>query len=123
MNTPSSGAKTKRKQPDESSLPKYVLKLYVTGTTPRSLRAIANIKNICEDYLKGRYNLVVIDIYTKPKLAAGEQIIASPTLIKKLPSPLRRFVGDLSDTEKILLGLDIQQRGRPAPKKKNIPRA
>lgn len=87
---------------------KYLLRLYVTGTTQRSMRAIANIKSICEDYLKGRYQLEVIDIYQNPSLGKGEQIIASPTLIRRLPLPLRRFIGDLSDTERILLGLDLQ---------------
>ena len=102
---------------------RYVLRLYVTGTTARSMRAIANIKNICENYLKGRYQLEVIDIYENPSLGKGEQIIASPTLIKKLPLPLRRFIGDLSDTERILLGLDLQTGHYSDDKKKNIPGA
>jgi circadian clock protein KaiB len=88
----------------------YVLRLYVTGTTPRSVRAIQNIKRICEEHLQGRYELEVIDVYQQPTLAAGEQIIALPTLIKKLPSPLRRLIGDLSDTEHVLLGLDLKPR-------------
>lgn len=87
------------------------------------MRAIANIKNICENYLKGRYQLEVIDIYENPSLGKGEQIIASPTLIKKLPLPLRRFIGDLSDTERILLGLDLQTGQYSDNKKKNAPRA
>ena len=91
---------------------KYVLKLYVTGLTPASTRAITNIKKICEEHLQGRYELEVIDIYQQPVLARGEQIIAAPTLIKKLPLPLRRFIGDMSDSERILLGLDLR------PKKK-----
>jgi circadian clock protein KaiB len=85
----------------------YVLRLYVTGQTPRSLRAIENIKRICEKHLAGRYDLEVIDIYQRPSLAAGERVIAAPTLVKSLPSPIRRFVGDLSDTEKVLFGLDL----------------
>jgi circadian clock protein KaiB len=89
---------------------RYVLRLYVVGMTPNSLRAIANIKQICEEYLQGRYELEVIDIYQKPVLAQGEQIIAAPTLIKKLPLPLRRFIGDMSQTEKILLGLDLRKK-------------
>jgi len=88
---------------------RYVLRLYVTGMTPRSTRAIARIKAICEEYLEGRYDLEVIDIYQQPMLAKGEQIIAAPTLIKKLPTPLRRIVGDLSNKERVLLGLDIRQ--------------
>ena len=91
---------------------KYVLKLYVTGMTTASTRAIANIKKICEEYLQGRYSLEVIDIYQQPVLARGEQIIAAPTLIKKLPLPLRKFIGDMSDSDRILLGLDLR------PKKK-----
>ncbi len=91
---------------------KYVLRLYVTGTTPKSVIAIRNIRKICDEYLKGAYDLEVIDIYQQPVLAKGEQIIAAPTLLKKLPLPLRRFIGDMSNTEKILLGLDFK------PKKK-----
>ena len=89
---------------------RYVLRLYVTGQTPRSLRAIENIKRICEQHLAGRYDLEVIDIYQRPSLAAGERIIAAPTLVKTLPAPIRRFVGDLSDTEKVLFGLDLIPR-------------
>ncbi|MES2920572.1 MAG: circadian clock KaiB family protein [Verrucomicrobiota bacterium] len=87
---------------------RYTLRLYVTGTTPHSTRAIVNIRKICEDHLKGRYDLEVVDISQHPTLAAGEQIIAAPTLIKKLPLPLRRFIGDMSQTERILLGLDLK---------------
>jgi circadian clock protein KaiB len=93
---------------------RYVLRLYVTGMTPRSTRAIARIKAICEEYLEGRYDLEVIDIYQQPMLAKGEQIIAAPTLIKKLPTPLRRIVGDLSNKDRVLLGLDIRQAPSPA---------
>ncbi|MHB8846298.1 MAG: circadian clock KaiB family protein [Nitrospirota bacterium] len=91
---------------------KYVLTLYVTGLTPASTRAITNIKKICEEHLQGRYALEVIDIYQQPVHARGEQIIAAPTLIRKLPLPLRKFIGDMSDSERILLGLDLR------PKKK-----
>ena len=86
----------------------YVLRLYVTGSTPRSLAAITNIRRLCEEYLKGRYDLEVVDIYQQPVLARGEQIIAAPTLIKKLPAPLRKVVGDLSNELQVLLGLDIK---------------
>jgi circadian clock protein KaiB len=85
----------------------YVLRLFVTGTTPQSLRAIVNIKKICEEHLQGRYQLDVIDLYQQPQLAQGEQIIAAPTLIKKLPLPLRRVIGDMSKTERVLVGLDL----------------
>ncbi len=89
---------------------KYVLRLYITGMTPRSSRAIENIRSVCDEHLQGRYDLEIIDIYQHPSLAQGEQIIAAPTLIKKLPAPLRRMVGDLSDTDKVLLGLDLRPR-------------
>jgi circadian clock protein KaiB len=78
--------------------------------TPKSTRAISNIKKICEEHLNGRYDLQVIDIYQQPTLAKGEQIIAAPTLIKRLPLPLRKFIGDMSNTEKILLGLDLRHK-------------
>ncbi len=89
---------------------KYVLRLYIAGATPKSTRAIVNIKKICEEYLKGRYELKVVDIYQQPVLAKGEQIIAAPTLLKKLPLPLRKFIGDMSNTEKILVGLDLRPK-------------
>ncbi len=89
---------------------KYVLKLYVAGVTPRSSTAIRSITAICEEHLKGRYTLEIIDLYQRPTLAKGEQIIAAPTLVKKLPVPLRRFIGDMADKERILVGLDLQHR-------------
>jgi circadian clock protein KaiB len=88
----------------------YVLRLYVTGMTPRSVRAIANVKTICEEHLKGRYELEVTDLYQRPQLAEGEQIIAAPTLIKKLPLPLRKIIGDLSNAERVLVGLDLRRK-------------
>jgi circadian clock protein KaiB len=88
----------------------YVLRLYVAGQTPKSVLAITNLKKICEEYLEGRYELQVIDLYQQPKLAQGEQIIAVPTLIKKLPPPLRRIIGDMSDTERVLVGLDLRKK-------------
>jgi circadian clock protein KaiB len=88
----------------------YVLRLYVAGMTPKSTLAITNIKKICEDHLAGRYSLEVIDLYKRPALADGEQIIAAPTLLKKLPLPLRRFIGDMSNTEKIIVGLDLRPK-------------
>jgi circadian clock protein KaiB len=86
---------------------KYVLRLYITGTTFRSTLAITNLKKICEEYLEGRYELEVVDLYKKPSLAKDEQIIAAPTLIKKLPLPFRRIIGDMSNKEKVLMGLDL----------------
>lgn len=88
---------------------RYVLRLYVTGMTPRSTQAITSIKSVCEQYLEGRFDLEVIDIYQHPHLAKDEQIIAVPTLVKKLPAPLRRFIGNLSDEDRVLLGLDLRK--------------
>lgn len=86
----------------------YVLRLYVTGASPASTRAIANLKRVCEERLKGRYRLDVIDIFQQPALAKAEQIIAAPTLIKELPRPLRRFIGDMSRLEGLLVGVDVR---------------
>ena len=86
---------------------KFLLRLYVTGQTPRSLKSIDNLKQFCEKHLRGRYEIEVIDIYQQPALAAENQIIAAPTLIKRLPLPLRRLVGDLSNQDRVLLGLDL----------------
>jgi circadian clock protein KaiB len=88
----------------------YVLRLYVAGINPRSSEAIRSITTICEEHLKGHYELEIIDIYQQPTLAKGEQIIAAPTLIKKLPAPLRRFIGNLADKERILVGLDLRPK-------------
>ena len=88
----------------------YVLRLFVTGTTPRSARAIQNIRDICEAKLQGRYDLEVIDIYQHPEQAKPEQIVVAPTLVKKLPLPVRRLIGDLSAQERVLAGLDIVPR-------------
>jgi circadian clock protein KaiB len=96
---------------DSTSREHYVLRLYVTGMTPRSIEAIDTIRSICEEHLQGRYDLEVIDIYQRPQLAKDEQIIAVPTLVKKLPAPLRRFIGNLSDEERVLLGLDLRRKG------------
>ena len=103
-------AATAKRPRAKKPAPHYVLKLYVTGATPRSTRAIRNIQRICEEHLKGRYTLEVIDIYQRPTLADGEQIIAAPTLIKKLPLPLRRMIGDMSDTDRMLVGLDLRAK-------------
>ena len=89
---------------------KYILRLYVTGSTGRSLKAVYNLRKICEEHLPEDYELEVIDIYKDPEAAREAQIIAAPTLVKKLPQPIRRFVGDLSNTQKILVGLDIYKR-------------
>ena len=86
---------------------RYILRLYVAGQSPNSVRAIANIKAICAENLDGRYTLEVIDLYQQPQLAKDHQIVAVPTLIRKLPPPLRRIIGDLSNTERVLVGLDL----------------
>ncbi len=93
----------------------YVLRLYITGSSPRCIRAISNVRRICEAYLEGRYDLEDIDISRDSILAEGEQIVAAPTLIKKLPLPLRRFIGDMSETDRILVGLNLRHLSRPEP--------
>ena len=94
--------------PRKAAASRYILKLYVAGQSPKSANAIVNIKKLCEANLPGRYVLDVIDLYQQPQLAQGEQIIAVPTLIREHPSPLRRVIGDLSSTERVLVGLDIR---------------
>ena len=89
---------------------KYVLRLYVSGMTPNSRRAIENTKKICDENLQGRYDLEIIDIYQQPIFAKEGQIVAAPTLIKELPPPLRKFIGDMSQTERILAGLDLREK-------------
>jgi circadian clock protein KaiB len=88
----------------------YDLRLYVAGQTPRAVKALENLEQICREHLAGRYRLVVIDLLRAPKLARGDQIVAVPTLVRKLPTPVRRIIGDLSDTERVLIGLDIRER-------------
>jgi circadian clock protein KaiB len=95
---------------EERGQERYILRLYVAGATPASQAAIMNIKKICEENLEGRYELSVIDIYQQPVLARDEQILAAPTLIKKLPVPIRRFIGDMANKERILVGLDLRPR-------------
>jgi len=92
------------------------LRLYVAGQTPKSLRAFANLKRICEQYLAGRYRIEVVDLLADPQLAVGDQIVAIPTLVRKLPEPLRRIVGDLSNTERTLVGLQLRPNTEHAPK-------
>jgi circadian clock protein KaiB len=86
----------------------YILRLYVAGQTRKSLAAFSNLKKICEDHLVGKYKIEIIDLLEKPQLAKGDQILAIPTLVRKLPPPLKKIIGDLSDTEKVLVGLDIR---------------
>ena len=104
--TDSSGA-------DDNSM-EFNLQLYVAGQTPKSLAAIANLKRICEENLAGRYSIEVIDLVVTPQLAAGDQIVAIPTLVRRLPPPLKRMIGDLSNSEKVIVGLDLQPVGKRA---------
>jgi len=97
-------------QAASDELNRWNLRLYVAGQTPRSLTAFKNLKNICEEYLKGQYHIEVIDLMENPMLARGDQILAVPTLVRKLPQPIRKIIGDLSNTERVLVGLDIQPR-------------
>lgn len=98
---------------DSPATPKYTLKLYVTGSSPRAERAITHLRRLCEEELAGCYDLVVIDVLEHPQLAEDDRILATPTLIKQLPPPLRRVIGDLSDKEKLLLGLDLRPLEAP----------
>ncbi len=95
----------------KSSKGKYVLRLYIVGNTPQSARAIKNIKSLCEAYLKDRYELTVVDLFQQPEQAKEAQVIAAPTLVKQLPLPIRRLIGDLSNTNQVLLSLDIKPEG------------
>jgi circadian clock protein KaiB len=95
---------------DGNDADRWNLRLYVAGQTPRSLTAFKNLKEICEEYLKGKYQIEVIDLMENPTLARGDQILAIPTLVRQLPQPIRKIIGDLSNTERVLVGLDIQPR-------------
>ncbi len=99
--------KTKDKAPDTE---RWNLRLYVAGQTERSVRAFDNLKKLCEEHLAGKYTIEVIDLMRDPKLARGDQIVAVPTLVRKLPEPVRKIIGDLSNTERVLVGLDLRQR-------------
>jgi circadian clock protein KaiB len=88
----------------------WELRLYVAGQTPNSMRAFANLQKICEEHLKGKYTIEVIDLLKNPQLAAGDQILAIPTLVRKLPEPIRKIIGDLSNTERVIVGLDIRAK-------------
>jgi len=105
---PSTGAKKLEAAVTAHAATVYILRLYITGL-PRSARAVSNLRKICEEHLKGRYELEVVDISQYPMLAKSEQILAVPTLIKKLPLPVRRFVGDMSQSERFFLGLDLHE--------------
>ena len=93
----------------EESSEVWVLRLYVAGKTPKSLLAFKNLKTLCEEHLKGMYRIEVIDLIEKPQLAAGDQILAIPTLVRKLPEPIKKIIGDLSNIERVLVGLDVKR--------------
>ena len=96
--------------PAPSASDVWTLRLYVAGQTPRSLAALTNLKRLCEEHLTGRYAIEVVDLVEKPQLARGDQILAIPTLVRKLPGPIRKIIGDLSNTERVLIGLDLRPR-------------
>jgi len=102
-----SDIKTKRKRPPRTTDNKWVLRLYVAGQSPKALTAFANLKKICEEQLEGKYSIEVIDLLINPQLGNEDQILALPTLVRKLPVPVRKIIGDLSDTERVLVGLDL----------------
>jgi circadian clock protein KaiB len=100
-------------QSGRKRMPKeYQLRLYVAGQTPKSLAAFANLKKICEEHLAGQYHIEVIDLLKKPQLASGDQILAIPTLVRKLPEPIKKIIGDLSNTERVLVGLDLREQNQ-----------
>ena len=102
--------KVKQQGKSPKTSKEWELRLYVAGQTPKSLAAFANLKKICEEHLKGKYTIEVIDLLENPKLAKGDQILAIPTLVRKLPEPIRKIIGDLSNTERVLVGLDIREQ-------------
>jgi circadian clock protein KaiB len=101
--------RTRPRQPAPQKPEVWKLRLYVAGQTPKSIRAFANLKVLCEEHLKGRYRIEVIDLMENPQLARGDQIVAVPTLIRKLPEPVRKIIGDLSDSVRVLVGLDVRK--------------
>ena len=96
-----------------SELEMFDLRLYVAGQTPKALRAFENLRKICNEHLEGRYRIEVIDLLENPTLGQGDQILALPTLVRRLPSPIKKIIGDLSNTERVLVGLDLRERGVP----------
>ena len=105
---PAKQSKAHRSAKSKALETRYDLRLYVAGQTPRSLQALANLKRICEEHLAGNYRVEIIDLLKKPQLAAGDQILAIPTLVRTIPKPARKIIGDLSNTERVLVGLDVR---------------
>ncbi len=111
--TRQTGSKTTTPGAGEEALQEFwILRLYVAGQTPKSLAAFANLKRICEEHLAGQYEIEVVDLLENPQLAAGDQILAIPTLVRQLPPPVRKIIGDLSNTERVLVGLDLRPQTR-----------
>jgi circadian clock protein KaiB len=112
---PASKTKTRARprEPDDRKPEVWNLRLYVAGQTPKSIRAFANLKALCEKHLKGRYRIEVIDLMENPQLARGDQIVAIPTVVRRLPQPVRKLIGDLSDSVRALVGLDLRKVDRP----------
>ena len=102
-----SDKRSKKEKPDKTANDMWILRLYVAGQTPKALTAFTNLKKICEEQLKGKYSIEVIDLLLNPQLGADDQILALPTLVRKLPVPVRKIIGDLSNTERVLVGLDL----------------
>ncbi|OFW39528.1 MAG: circadian clock protein KaiB [Acidobacteria bacterium RIFCSPLOWO2_12_FULL_67_14] len=103
-------SETRIAAPSPADAKAYLLRLYVAGQTPKSVLALANLKQICEEHLRERYEIEVIDLLESPQLAQGDQILAVPTLVRRLPEPIKKIIGDLSNTERVLVGLDLQER-------------
>lgn len=108
MSKPSPKKAEKKPLQNESDNEKWELRLYVAGQTPKSIRAFANLKKFCEEHVSGKYSIEIIDLLKNPKLARGDQIVAIPTLVRKVPQPIRKIIGDLSNTERVIVGLDIR---------------
>ena len=109
MPTTKTKGRTRSRRPKPRKPEVWRLRLYVAGQTPKSIRAFANLNALCEEHLKGRYQVEVIDLLERPQLARGDQIVAIPTLVRKLPQPVRKIIGDLTDTVRVLVGLDLRR--------------
>jgi circadian clock protein KaiB len=114
-------AKKKRSAGSKAADEVWILKLYVAGQTPKSIAAFANLNKICDEHLPGKYRIEIIDLLKNPKLAEGDRILAAPTLVKKLPAPVKKIIGDLADTEQVLVGLDLQHANRSPNKPERKP--
>jgi circadian clock protein KaiB len=110
MNMPPTSRKTMKSEATDSTNAVYNLRLYVAGQTPKSVTALKNLKQICEEHLKGQYSIEIVDLREHPQLAKGDQILAVPTLVRRLPEPMKKIIGDLSNTERVLVGLDLRSQ-------------